>query len=159
MMIMQIIQGWSAEIQSFILQPRIIMPAVVLILALLGYTIWRLPTWRLQSRLDKHILMRKYAIARESTNFSGETVTTHSYPRVSNRKRTSYGFVFRLRLQNGLDVQQLEDNASGIAAHLKLWKIEIEEDEPGYALVLAYRKHSQAPKPYSSHELWKEQHS
>ncbi|MDN5972155.1 hypothetical protein [Bifidobacterium crudilactis] len=156
---MQIIQGWSAEIQSFILQPRIIMPAVVLILALLGYTIWRLPTWRLQSRLDKHILMRKYAIARESTNFSGETVTTHSYPRVSNRKRTSYGFVFRLRLQNGLDVQQLEDNASGIAAHLKLWKIEIEEDEPGYALVLAYRKHSQAPKPYSSHELWKEQHS
>lgn len=157
---MQIIQGWSAEIQSFILQPRVIVPAVVLVLALLGYMIWRLPTWRLQSRLNKYPLIREYAIARQSTNFSGETVTTHSYPRVSNRKRTSYGFIFRLRMQNGLDAQQLEDNVSGLAAHLKLWKIEIKEyKKPGYALVLAYRKHSQAPKPYSIHELWKEQHS
>ncbi|NLT79739.1 MAG: hypothetical protein GXW98_05605 [Bifidobacterium crudilactis] len=158
-MTMQIIQGWSEEIQAFMLQPRVIVPAVVIVLALLCFVVWRLPTWRLQSRLNKYPLIMKYAIARESTNFSGETVTTHSYPRVSNRKRTAYGFVFRLRIQNGLDVQQLEDNASGLAAHLKLWKIEIEEDKPGYALVLAYRKHSQAPRPYSSHELWKEQHA
>jgi hypothetical protein len=61
---------------------------------------------------------------------------------------------------NNLSVEKLERDKSALAAHLKLWKIDIEANEkPGYALVLAYRKHSQAPKPYSSHELWKEQHA
>lgn len=141
-------------------QPWLIPLAVAFAVLLAAFIVWRFPTWSLRRRFADFSDVAGYTQVKSTTNFSGEPVTKYIRPRISRRRRTPFGYQFRLRLMNNLSVEKLERDKSALAAHLKLWKIDIEANEkPGYALVLAYRKHSQAPKPYSSHELWKEQHA
>lgn len=147
-------------VERLIEQPWLIPLTVVCGVLLLAFSIWRFPTWRLRRRFANFADVAGYTKAKSTTNFSGKPVTKYVRPRIARYRRTPFGYQFRLRLMNDLSVEKLERDKSALAAHLKLWKIEIEEyKKPGYALVLAYRKHSQAPKSYSSHELWKEQHA
>ncbi|MEE8737915.1 MAG: hypothetical protein SOI66_03270 [Bifidobacterium sp.] len=149
-----------SSVQHVLAQSWLIPLAVAIGMLFAAFIVWRFPTWRLRRKFANFADVAGYTKAKSTTNFSGKPVTKYVRPRIARRKRTPFGYQFRLRLMNDLSIEKLERDKSALAAHLKLWKIEIKEyKKPGYALVLAYRKHSQAPKSYSSHELWKEQHA
>jgi len=62
-------------------------------------------------------------------------------PTVSRRKKTYYGYSFRLKVNPGRSLKDFESKSDALAQYLSVWEIKLKPlNKPGRVLVMVYKR-------------------